>query len=205
MADRPKTKLDELYKHWKCDLKACMNYGYYCWVDSANDKHYTITTGNASHWVKAIPEFASIDRPSDQLHMHFMQQASQNKKKSNIQTTTSSHGNTINNFHLALPSSTPYVSRRYSTISSPDHTPVGRRSSFRMPSTSPAQSDPDGHAEVDRYFAWLIRKYPADKDKLLQAKDKIHEEDLDLKAIHTLEINILKSWSKTLGIVDKIC
>ena len=52
MDDRPKTKLDELYKHWKCGLTTCKNFGYYCWVDNANDKHYIITTSNASRWVK---------------------------------------------------------------------------------------------------------------------------------------------------------
>src|SRR6266496_1162861 len=82
-----------------------------------------------------------------------MQQAS---KKSNIQTTTSSHGNTINNFHLTLPSSTPYSSHRYFAILSPNHmSPVGHHSTSRTPSTSPAHSDPDGHTEVDHYFTWL--------------------------------------------------
>jgi len=73
-----------------------------------------------------------------------------------------------------------------------------------MPSTSPARSDPDGHTEVDRYFTWLIYKYLADKNKLLQAKDQLHERDIDLKSLRKLEINTLIEWSITWGIVNKV-
>ena len=196
--------MDEVYKRWKCENTNCKNYDKYCWVD-IDDKHYTLTAQDCSRWAKAIPEHATIDRPSDRLRSHLVKQQIEKKKDSNVQTTTSSHGNTINNFHLALPTNTPYFSRQYKIGSSPDQTPTGRhRSSHRMPSTSPAHSDPNSYEEVDRYFEWLDKKYPADKAKFQHAKDQLHERDIDLKTLRKLDNDILVSWSISWGIAAKI-
>jgi hypothetical protein len=196
--------LDEIYKRWKCDLKSCKNYGHYCWVDDADSKHYTFDSGDASRWAKSIPDHASIDRPSDRLRTHLMRKDAGKRRDSNTQTTTSSHGNIHNHFNFSLPSTTPYPDRRFPAGCSPQDTPIGRRYSRHMPSTSPPLSDPDGHAEIDRYFDWLINKYPADKAKLIHAKETLHERDLDLKSLRKMDNGTLENWSITWGIADKI-
>lgn len=200
LANRPKTSLEEIYKRWKCDLKSCKNYGHYCWIDNADDKHYAFDSSDASRWTKAIPEHASIDRPSDNLRAHLVRKDGK-RRNVNVQNTTSSHGNIHNHFNLALPSGTPYYDRRYFVGYTPEATPRRRR--FRHLSSSP-RSNPDGHAEVDRYFNWLIDKYPVDNEKLLYAKSKIQEQDLDLKSVKLLNDKTFKEWLVTDGIADKI-
>lgn len=199
LSNRPKTKLDEIYKRWKCELKSCTNFQRYCWVDIADEKHYPLTSTDASRWAKAIPDFATVEQPSERLRSMLFRKAAGNRPRdSNVQTTTSSHGNIHMHFNMASPSQ--YFGQRFGSIYSPQNTP----SRHRLPSTSPARSDPDGHAELDRYFNWLIRKYPGDKEKLLSAKDKLHERDLDLKSIRKLPNSTLEGWGITWGIADKI-
>jgi hypothetical protein len=196
LANRPKTSLDEIYKRWKCDSKSCKNYGHYCWIDITDDKHYTFDAGDASRWAKSIPDYATVERPSDRLRTQLIRKAN-TKHDSSIKNTTSSHGNIHNHMHFNVPSPTQYFDRRFYGSYSPQNTPHDRRISRRMPSTSPPRSDPDGHAELDRYFNWLINKYPADKEKFLLAKDKLHEHDLDLKTIRKLENTTLEKWGMT--------
>ena len=73
-----------------------------------------------------------------------------------------------------------------------------------MPSTSPVRSNPDGHVKLDRYFTLLIAKYSSNKKKLFNAKDKLQEQNLDLKSLRKLEYTMVESWSIRWGIVDKI-
>jgi hypothetical protein len=204
LANRPKLSLDEIYKRWACNLKSCKNYGHHCWVDVADDKHYAFDAGDAGRWAKSIPDFATIERPSERLRTQLIRKANAKQRDSNIQNTTSSHCNIHNHMHFNMPSPAQYFDRRSHSSYSPQTTPHRRRNNRRMPSTSPACSDPDGHAELDRYFDWLIKKYPADKEKLLLAKEPLHKRDLDLKAIRKLENTTLESWGMTLGIADKI-
>lgn len=87
---------------------------------------------------------------------------------------------------------------------SPQESPQNRHSTRRIPSTSPARSDPDGRAEVDRYFAWLIKKYPADDERLVSAKDKVHEKGLDLVTLRKIDNLVLDGWGIVWGLADKI-
>ena len=93
--------------------------------------------------------------------------------------------------------------RQPSAHYSPQNTPE-RPINRRVPSISPARSDPDGHAELDRYVTWLIAKYPVDKEKLLNAKDMLHDKDLDFNTIRKLPIPIFERWGIKWGLADKI-
>jgi hypothetical protein len=106
--------------------------------------------------------------------------------------------------HFNVPPPAQYFDRRSYSSYSPQSTSHDHRNNHRMPSISPPLSDPDEYAELDRYFNWLISKYPADKEKLFLAKDKLHEHDLDLKSIRKLENTTLENWGLTWGIADKI-
>lgn len=199
--------LDEIYKRWKCESKSCKNYQKHCWVDPADDKHYSFDTQHARRWAKAIPGWATVEHPSENLRGQLVRKEHDlNKRDTATQNSTSSHGNTNNYFNFTMPTMpglTPNVSGRSSTAYSPRQTPQRRRSR-RHPSTSPIASNPDGHRQVDSYFEWLIEKYPADKQKLLNAKDQLHERDLDLRTLQFLSHEQLEAWTITWGIADKI-
>jgi len=106
LANRPKTSLDQIYKHWRCDTKSCTNYGHLCWVDFADNKHYPFDTGDAKHWVKAIwIDCASVEHPSDNLRISLVRKAnSKIKTNSNVSNATSSHGNIYNHMYFNMPS-----------------------------------------------------------------------------------------------------
>jgi len=96
------------------------------------------------------------------------------------------------------------MSQHPSGFFSPQATPHSNRTSRRIPSTSLARSDPDGHAELDRYFTWLVKKYPADNEILMAAKDKLHAKGLDLVTIRKTEHKVLDDWGIIWGIADKV-
>jgi hypothetical protein len=127
-----------------------------------------------------------------------------NAKTSNVQNSTMSHGNIQNHMYFQMPSPSTFFPGYASTQMSPQMSPGMYKNQHRHPSTSPARSDPDGHAELDRYFMWLIGKYPADKERLLSAKDKLHDKDVDLKTLRKLELTILEAWGISWGVGDKI-
>jgi hypothetical protein len=189
-ANRPKTALDEIYKRWLCVLLSCKNYQKHCWVDPADSKHYSFDTQHARRWVNAIPVYATIEHPSEALRMVLVRKANDNKRKqTHVQNATSSHGNTNNYFNIAMPNTgmvgfTPNASRQSSSVYSPQQTPRRRH---RNPSTSPVISNPDGNVQLDSYFEWLIKKFPAIKQKLLSAKEQLHERDIDLRTIQLLD------------------
>jgi len=100
-----------------------------------------------------------------------------------------------------MPSSTPYPNRRSSAAYSPQETPQRRRKS---PATSPIAPHPDGHAQVDNFFDWLIDKYPADKQKLLDAKDQLQDRDIDLATLQFTSNEQLGLWKVSWGMAAKI-
>jgi hypothetical protein len=73
MAERGPTSTVEIYKHWKCDTTSCTNYGYHCFIDKADGKHYKLDATNVTRWGKAIKAGnASIDRPTNALRGYLM-------------------------------------------------------------------------------------------------------------------------------------
>jgi hypothetical protein len=139
--------------------------------------------------------------------MVLVRKANDNKRKQTpVQNATSSHGNTNNYFNIAMPNTgmvgfTPNASRQSSSVYSPQQTPRRRH---RNPSTSPVISNPDGNVQLDSYFEWLIKKFPAIKQKLLSAKEQLHERDIDLRTIQLLDHEQLGAWNITYGVADKI-
>jgi len=59
--------------------------------------------------------------------------------------------------------------------------PNERHRSYRMPSTSPACSEAYWCAEIERYFEYLIKNFPGDKEKFVAAKQMLLANDFDLK------------------------
>jgi hypothetical protein len=63
-------------------------------VDIANEKHYPLTSTDASRWTKATPEFTTVEQPSERLRAMPLRKAAEKRPRdSNVQTTTSSYGN----------------------------------------------------------------------------------------------------------------
>ena len=209
LANRPKTALNEILQHWKYRTKACANYDHHCWVDIADDRHYPFDSGDASRWAKTIPEFVSLERPSDRLRAQLIRKAaSKVKGRWDLQTTpNSNHGSTVNNFTFTMPTPAQYMSYYLSTSVAPGGAPSSpneRRHNHRPPSTSPARSEADWRAETERYFEFLINKFPGDREKLLAAKQMLLANDVDLKAYKHLDYNTLEKWDISWGIAEKI-
>lgn len=160
---------------------------------------------DAARWVKAInSKYATVEHPSENLRGYLVRKRNEKSKpKAQGQSTSSSNGNIHNNLYFNIPT-TPFMSRRPSVFFSPQESPQNRHSTRRIPSTSPARSDPDGRAEVDQYFAWLIKKYPADDERLVSAKDKVHEKGLDLVTLRKIDNLVLDGWGIVWGLADKI-
>jgi len=201
LSSKPRTALNDLLERWKCREKACKNYDLYCWVDIADNKHYPFNSGDASRWIKTIPEHASLERPSDRLRAQLIRKAASKGRNSNVHTTSSSNGGTVNNFNITLPTPGPYGARH----AGPFQSPPNRRYSARMPSSSPARSEADWHAETERYFEFLINKFPEDRERLLAAKQTLLSNDVDLKSYKDIELETLEKWDITWGIAKKIC
>ena len=212
LASRSKTALNEIFRRWKCQVKACMNYDHHCWIDIADNKHYSFDSGDASRWAKTIPEFASLERPSDRLRAQLIQKAASKVKGhdsvAQAQTPSSRHGSTINNFSFAMPTPMQYMDHLNGSFNSSSTPSAGYKHYHhdrRHPSTSPARSDADWRAETERYFEFLIKKFPGDKDKFLAAKLMLLANDVDLKAYKELDRDTLESWDISWGIAKKIC
>ena len=199
---KPRTALNDLFERWKCRSKACKNYDLHCWVDVAENKHYPFDSGDASRWVKSIPEHASLERPSDRLRAQLVCKAASKGRNSSVHSTGSTNGGTVNHFNITLP--TPigrYMDRYAATMQSPP----GRRHSAHMPSSSPARSEADWRSETERYFEYLVNKFPGDKEKLLAAKQILLSNDVDLKSYKDIEPETFEKWDITWGIAKKIC
>jgi hypothetical protein len=176
-------------------------------VDAADGKHYAITASDASRWVKAIPKYASIEHPTDNLRIAFIKRANSMRPETSITTSTSSQGNIHQHFNLGFPYGSGHLGHSgqglYNGFGPQNNTPE-RDFRLRMPSTSPAHSNPEGHVEVDRYFEWLTAKFPGDREKLIRAKDELHGRDIDLKTLRKLPHKELGEWGISWGIADKI-
>jgi len=83
--------------------------------------------------------------------------------------------------------------------------PNERHKSYRMPSTSPARSEADWHAETECYFEYLIKKFLGDKEKFIAAKQMLLANDVDLKAYKDLDRDTLEWWDISWEIARKIC
>ena len=183
-----------------------MNYDHHCWVDVADDKHYRFDSGDASRWAKTVPEYASVKRPSDRLRAQLIRKSASKGRDSNkVQTTSSGHGSTVNHFNFSMPTPAQYMDRHVSTPQSRENTPNGRHFSHRIPSTSPARSEADWRAETERYFEFLINKFPGDREKLLAAKQMLLANDINLKSYKEIDRETLEKWDITWGIAKKIC
>ena len=207
LASRPKTALNEILERWKCRTKSCINYDHHCWVDIADDKHYPFDSGDASRWAKTIPEFASLERPSDRLRAQLIRKSALKAKgRSSIerdQMTSSTHGSTVNNFTFTMPTPAQYMDRYFPINQSHTNTPKSRNARRHL-STSPAHSESDWRAETERYFEYLINKFPGDEEKFLAAKQTLLANDVDLKAYKHLDHDILEKWDISWGIAERI-
>src|SRR5271154_3565252 len=76
--------------------------------------------------------------------------------------------------------------------------------SRKSPATSPIAPHPDGHAQVDNFFDWLTDKYPADKQRLLNAKDQLQDHDIDLATLQFMSNEQLGLWNISWGMAAKI-
>jgi len=204
LASRPKTALNDILQRWKCHTKSCMNYDHHCWVDIADNKHYPFDSGDASRWAKAIPEYESLEHPSDRLRAQLIRKVAKGKDSANkVQSTSSGHGSTVNNFTFTMPNPGQYMlptGLHTGMLPSPNE----RRRSYRMPSTSPARSEADWRAETECYFEYLIKKFPGDQEKFLAAKQILLANDVDLKAYKHLDRDMLEKWDISWGIAEKI-
>ena len=78
------------------------------------------------------------------------------------------------------------------------------RNERRHLSTSPAHSESDWRAETERYFEYLINKFPGDEGKFIAAKQTLLANDVDLKAYKHLDRDILEKWDISWGIAERI-
>ena len=98
-----------------------------------------------------------------------------------------------------MPTPTPYMSQYLPTgplsgiPESPNDT-IRHLFRPRRPSTSSACSESDWRAETERYFEYLIRKFPGDQTKLLSAKQMLLANDVDLKAYKRLDHGTFEKW-----------
>ena len=199
--------MDEIYRRWKCEKMSCINHTNYCWVDDTEDKHYKITTDIASTWAKSTgpPHYSSVDRPSERVIKRLKNQNSKRTTDSHVPSLNSKNSNINISFTMPPGSTTPYLNSAFSGAGSPQATPTATGiKQRRTPATSPAMSDKDAPAARTGFFNALYTKYPADKEKLISAKAKAEEQDLDLKTMHGLSEEAWDARAVTWGIGDKI-
>ena len=204
LVNRLKTSLDEIYKCWKYDSKSCKNYDHYYWIDIIDDKYYIFDAEDANRWIKSILDYVIIEHSSNRLRIQLVRKVNIKQHDSNIQNTIFNHDNIHNHMHFDILSLIQYFNREFYNSYNSQNISHDHRINHRISSIFFFYFDLDEYTEFNRYFIWLIDKYSVDKEKFFLIKDKLHDHNLNLKAIKKLENIILEKWDMTWEIVNKI-
>src|SRR2546423_312893 len=105
---------------------------------------------------ETIPEHFSLDRPSDRLPTQLVCKAASIRRDSKVQTTC--NGSVVNNINITISLPCSCTPRHVVTEQGSENIP---NSHFvPMPSISSTGSEADWRAETERYFEYLIKKFP---------------------------------------------
>jgi len=147
---------------------------------------------------------ATIEVPPDAVRKSMeMKSGAPRPAPANSRKNSESIGSTVIHNYLYPPSSGRHHSRRTDTLqSSPLSSPSVRPSALR---SSPIPSDSDPDAAIEDYIQWHIEKTPTHRDWLVQAKDKLLNEAMTLKALHSSSVKELQDIGIPLGISKRLC
>ena len=180
---------------------------YYCFVDSADGKHYKLDATDVGRWSKAINAGnTTLDRPTDRMRAYFVRRDSATTKKAKVinESSASMHAGVQNTFNLSFPNFNDN-GRRMLGISSSPITSISQKRQLSIQESSPIISDDDHDTELDRYFIFLVDKFTKHADKLNEAKRILESKDTDdLKSIRETPQAEMEGWGLTPGIVRKI-
>lgn len=199
----------QLQKKWRCDLKACRNYGLVC--IARNRHHQAINANHLKDWSHAIQKLeATYEAPP--LSISFMPESHHRKRKNDGYSSDPEESH--NSRRKRIPNVNVHVHQSggnsHIVHSSDNNTPSPRAAPSHpaVPHSSPPINDftidVDPVEELCEYMNWQIKKVPSLTVPLREAHEELKKEFLELEHIQKFKDDTWKALNVPSGIGKRI-
>jgi hypothetical protein len=188
----PKAIYKLLQKKWRCDLKACRNYGLVCIMH--NRHHQALNANHLKEWSHAIHTLkATYEAPP--LSISFTPESRHRKRKnhgysSDPEESHNSHRKRHPQINVHVHQSGGNSRIVHSSPSPKTMTPPRTTPPITTPRSSPPIIDNDfidPIEELSAYMEWQMKKVPSLTEPLREAHEVLKKEFLELEFIQKFQ------------------